>query len=257
MLKCTYFMAIGIQGWSETWFLDGSALATARSPLEALISARLSMCPATVSCLGYRISVVENPAIFTINRSLGVGTYANTRDITNMAVFWNAVTDDYSRRQIVTRGTPDDCVVAGLYAPTSTFATAAVNWAAMILAGGFGIRTQDRSNALFDIQSIDGTGAMITYADNGWDKPDSLKFFRARFSDGKALKKVYRIGTRTDGTHYQLVGWPAGKTATNVKARKLLYVLRRPTSIVQNVAASRKTGRPFGLRAGRRRVTVA
>ena len=256
MLKCTAFFSLGIQGWSETWYLDGSNLNTARAPFATLVTCRLSMCPPTVSILGIRISVVENPAVFRVEKWSAAGTYTTTRDITNMAIFFEARTDDYTRRQVITRGTPDDCVVNGAYVPTANFSTAVINWANAQGYGNFCIRTIDRTQPISDIQSIDGTGLMTTYLDYGWDKPDALKFFRAKTTDGKPIKKSYKISARLTGTTYQLVNWPAGKLAFNVKARKLAYVLKKPTFIGNGQASSRKTGRPFGLRAGRRRVTV-
>lgn len=257
MLKCTAFFSLGIQGWSETWFLDGANLNTANTPINTLVAARLRMCPATVTHLGSRVSVVENPAVFRKLNSNGIGSYSTSRDVTNLAIIWTAVSDNYTRRLIYTRGTPDDCVSGGAYAGTSEFAAAAANWATVIVAVGFGIRTIDRNNALQDVATIDGTGLLTTYADYGWDKPDRLKFHRARYENNKPIVASYRIGARLNGTTYQLVGWPAGRVAINVRARKLIYVLQVPNTIINARAATRKTGRPFGLRAGRRRVTVA
>jgi len=258
MLKCTAFFTIGIQGWTETWFRDGTNPDSAMVPLQNLVTARLRMCPATVAVTALRVSVVENPAVFVIRRpSSSLGTYATTRDVTNLAIFWQAVTSTFGRRQVVTRGTPDDCVSSGVYVATAGFATAAQDWATAVGINSFAIRLTDRTQPLFDVQTIDATGAMITYLDPGWDRGDKLKFFRGKTTDGKPIKSTIKIATRTDGTHYQLVAWPAGRAAFNVRARKLLYVLQIPTTIVNAVAGTRKTGRPFGMRAGRRKTTAA
>lgn len=257
MLKCTAFFTLGLQGWSETWFRDEANLNSAQTPLLSLVTNRLAMCPSTVTFVGTRISVVENPAVFRISRNNNsAGTYSNTRDVTNMAILWACVTNLYARRQIYTRGTPDDCVVAGNYLPTSAFASAASAWANNIIANGWAIRTIDRTQPIRPISTVDTAGVMTLLSDHGWVVGDVLKFQRARFTDGTPVKKTYTIGVRTSGTNYTLVGWPAGKTLLNVRARKLTYFLDPPTFIAANTATTRKTGRPFGLRAGRRRVVA-
>jgi len=257
MLKCTLFFQVGIQGWSETWFLDGNSLGTAQTAIGALGAARLAMCPASVQISATRISIVDQPAVFRVAGRIGNGTYTTTRDITNMAVFWTAVADDYTRRTVLTRGTPDDCVVSGLYQPTPAFAAAAVGWASTLSSQGFSIRAIDRAQPIYNIASVGATGIMTMFDANILVANDVVKFFRSHTDSGKSILKKYRVGAKLTATTYQLLAWPDGLIATNVKARKIGYVLSRPTTIYPRFASSRKTGRPFGLRAGRRKVTVA
>jgi hypothetical protein len=222
-----------------------------------LLTARLGMCPASVIGNAIRVSVDTDPNLFQAVRLGSVtGFYTTTRDITNMALFWNTFTSANRRKQAITRGTPDDCVSNGVYTPTPAFATAATNWKTVLVSNQFCIRLIDLGNAIQDVQSIDGTGLLTTYADYGWVAADRLKFFRARTTDNKPIKKSYKIATRLTGTTYQLVNWPAGKTAFNVRARKLAYIPVPVSDIGAVLATSRKTGRPFGLRAGRRRVVT-
>ncbi len=257
MLKCSMFFQLGIQGWSETWFLDSGDVPGGINKTLNLLTARLAMCPATVIGNAVRVSVDTNPNLFQALR-LGaiVGQYTNTRDITNMALFWDCFTSANRRKQAITRGTPDDCVANGVYAPTPAFATAATTWKTTLTSNGFCIRTLDLSQALFDIVGVGATGILETFADHGWLASDKLKFFRSRTTTGIAIKKAYRIATKIDATHYQLIGWPAGRLVDTARVRKLAYLPTPMTDIRAVLATSRKTGRPFGQRAGRRRVAT-
>lgn len=253
-LKCTAFFVLGNGGWSETWFRDGSDIAAGKNALTHYINDRLGICAPTVSSNGLRVSVVENPAIVTHLQGGDPGTFASGRDITNAALMAEAVSATYERRQLWLRGVPDAMIVGGQYAPTTPYGTAIQVFFQTIKDEAFAIRSIKRANPLQPIATISTTGLVTLVADPGWDRGMMLKFFRARFDNGTAIRKSYLIGAKVDPLNYQLLGWPAGRTALNVRARWLDYLLFRPTNIFVSRAGTRRTGRPFGQPVGRRRV---
>lgn len=257
MLKCTSFWTLGNGGWSETWFRDGSDITAARNATTAYVNARCGISNQSVTCIGLRVSVVENPAIVSRLKLALAGTFASPRDVLNAALLLEAVSADYKRRQIWLRGIPDSMLTGGVYTPSTAFATALANYVTVIGQEGFAIRAIDRMQPLKDIVTISTTGLVTMISDPGWDAGDNLKFFRARFDNGTAIKKTYKIALKNNALEYQLAGWPAGRSALNVRARKFGLLLFRPVSFFDVAATTRKTGRPFGAPVGRRRVVRA
>jgi len=255
VLKCTTFFRLGNQGWSETWFRDGSALASGQAALVALISVRKGILVQTGSIIGYRTSVVENPAIVSHQNDTDIpGTYNALRDITNASLLWEAVTNAFTRRQVWTRGMPDVVLTSGRYDPSSLFAVAVNNWANELTGNGWCIRTQNRADwPLRNVAGIDATGKLTMFVDPLFTVGMRLKFFRTRDTLGKTVKGTYAIVSGDFATGYQLSPWTPGRLVVEGKVRN--YVLR-PEQVVQiqiAKAGSRKTGRIFGVPAGRRR----
>lgn len=254
MLKCTAFFILRNAGWSESYFREGTNPTAAVNAFVQLINTRLGMCVAAVGTNGARIAVIENPSIVRAFGLNGSGAIAEPSDVTNAAILWKASAASGVKRQVWTRGQPDETLLGGAYTPSSAFSMAAAQWANVVYGNEWCIRTQNRTDwPLQDIESIGGTGILTTYLNDVFDKPMSLKFYKARDTLGNPIRKIYRIGAKLTATTYQLVNWEAGRTAFNVRARNYILVLQPITTIAINKGGTRRTGRPFGLPVGRSR----
>lgn len=252
MLKCTAFFTLGNAGWSETWFRDGTALVAARNSLQTLVSLRMRLCHSSVTCIGLRVSDTDNPVIFTVLPVNIVGSATGNRDITNAALFWNAVGVNFSRRQIVTRGQPDQQILNGLYQGVPPFDTDANAWANQILSDAWCIRVQSRTpNPIVDGAGVDAAGVLTTFASQTWLVGQTLKFFRTKDTLGRAVSGTWKIVASTDDTHFTLRGWTAGRVVAKPRVRRYVLVPEQVAQITINRASSRKTGRPFGSPRGR------
>lgn len=243
------------QGWSETWFRDGDSLAAGQAANVQLISVRDDILVQTASIIGYRTSVVENPAIVSHVTDINIpGSYNALRDITNAALLFEATTPRYTRRQIWVRGMPDAVLVSGAYDPSSSFAVAVNAWRNQLVTNGWSIRTQNRQDwPLRDIAGVDATGILTMFTDPGYSVGMNVKFFRTKDTTGKTIKQIFKIVSGDFATGFKLNGWPAGRVVFNGRVRA--YVLRtEPIDGIQIAkAGSRKTGRIFGVPAGRRK----
>lgn len=251
MLKCTNFFKLDPQGFSETYFSTQANLNTALTALRRMAGFRLAMCPSTVSYIGTRVADLDNPAQVLGARESAVGTYSGARDLTNAAILWKGFAAGNIKRQIWTKGAPDEIIVNGVYTPTSTFAVAAANWATDLVNTGWCVRTQNRTaNPIVDGSGIGNTGILTTFGTQTWVEGDSLKFFRSRDTNGVTIKGIYRIGPPIDNKHFQLIGWMGGRVATVVRMRRYVLVTSALTTIFINKAGTRKSGRPFGQAPG-------
>lgn len=257
MLKCTSFFSMGNGGWSETWFLDGSNVSAGTIALQNLNLVRLALCPATVTLIGRRVSIVENPAIVNASSTNLVGTNSASRDVLNAALLWQATAANGAKRQVWTRGVPDEQIVSGAYAGVNGYPTLTLAWQQAIISNSFAIRSIDRTVPIVNALAVDGNGVVTFLADPGWFAGDTVRFFRSKNSLGKTIKKSYRIALRTNGLTYTLNGWPAGVTALNPRARRIVPTLFVPVVLTIVKAGTRRTGRPFNLPVGRRRAAAA
>jgi len=252
MLKCTAFFTLGNAGWSETWFLNSTALTAGMNLLQALITTRMAMCHSTVTCIGLRVSNPDNPVIFTVRQVSIVGSAAGNRDITNAALYWNCVGSNFGRRQIITRGQPDQQILNGVYQGVPPFDASAAAWGARIVSDGWCIRVQDRASfPVVDGAGVDAAGVLTTFAAQPWVVGQTLKFFRTKDTLNRAVSGTWKIVLSPDDTHFTLRGWTAGRIVTKPRVRRYVLIPEQVATINILRAASRKTGRPFGSPRGR------
>jgi hypothetical protein len=163
---------------------------------------------------------------------------------------------NYVTRQWI-RGLPDgDIAFAGRWSPISGSVTAFGTVRGLLLSGsnGWALRRQDRTVPKKVIQAITQAG-VVTVSTHGYNTNDRIRISRCKGTF--AVNKVWQIVV-IDANTFSLIGFvqpviPAVYLGNGTsQLQSAVYVGITDAKIDR--ATSHKTGRPFGLASGRRRV---
>jgi len=118
---------------------------------------------------------------------------------------------------------------------------------------GWKLRVRDPAQALKDIKNISNTGQVLV-DNHGYENGDTVRIQRCK--GFTYPNKLWKISDK-EPTSFNLIGWNPPVThdpyAGGGLVRKIVYVFKAIESAVADRATSHDSGRPFGLRGGRRR----
>jgi hypothetical protein len=262
--RVTYFNQVQqtlLGGWSENFWHGSPDLAVVISRAEALKPIIDQLHGQEVVLQSVRISDAANFRDVTILPGAAVSTAtvtgANTTDyVTTSALLKVKSVDNYVTRQWI-RGVRDSAVgFDGAWKPGGTYLTDWKKFLAEIAAAsnGWSLRVLDRAVPKKIIQAITGAG-VVTVPGHGYADNAIVRISRVK-GDVRA-NKVWRI-QRIDADTFSLIGWVALAVPIPYQGsgtvRLQTFIYKAITEAVVVRATSHKTGRPFGLLGGRRRV---
>lgn len=254
-IKFTNFYTLNGQGWGESAYLNSDDLDLANRVAARNRSLRLALMTVSCNAVGVRLQQIADRGLVVSSKISGVlGTFtAGLRDVTNVAALYKGITANNLKRQIWLRGVPDEMVVSGAFAFVGTYASLVTAWRNDITASNHCLLAPNRAeNPLQDVATVAADGTVTLFSPVTWVKGDVLQFYRGKDSLGKTIRGRFRIGAVTNTTNYILTGWDAGRTAINVRVRRLVFAPYPIVGLKEIDITTRKSGRPFGLRPGRR-----
>jgi hypothetical protein len=248
-------------GWSENFWNTGTDLSSAKTAGDKLAHALNGFHGNQSVLTTMRIS---DPAKFRLvditryalaplppSRSDFGSDFQNTAGLLLLTGVGNYLTRQWLR------GIPDgNIALGGKYSPLSGSVTAfnKVRGELVNATNGWGLRRQDRSTPKKVLQAISQAG-VCTVANHGYNTNDKIRISRAKGTFH--VNGVWQV-VAIDANTFSLIGW-VQPTIPGVylgngtcQLQSAVYVAVIDAKIDR--ATSHKTGRPFGLASGRRRV---
>jgi Lipase (class 3) len=291
--KITFYYTDNLGGFSESWYCANGLTAVTVANLAAYLNLRLDISGKQTTFQYCRISLVGSPRVVQIyypQEITGLVVFTGTAGLArNKTVVVNS---DFSNTCLLVRrgngniysfwfmrGLPDVIVEdGGVYTPqgASNFANSlnALFTAIQALGWGFVGRTPAQQAVLplnaITINPQDGTGIFTVGGATGFPVNNPLNPTQGpynyrlavrlrRINNPRQANGPYTVTVLNQTTANTLDSFPyVGYTSTGVG--QLVYNVPQlivPNSFNPEKIAGRKTGRPFGLRAGRARSRLA
>jgi len=253
--RCQAFYQSGITGWSETYFTTQNTSQLALNALNSLMPSRMSLSTPDVSCQYQRVS---DEALFrdsNVSENVYTGTYSTggTSDPTFVALLFRLSASDYYRRSLFLRGVPDNLIVAQLFQPGGTWVNNYRQFQAALI-GSWQIRAFLRlATTPLNGLLISNTGLVTTLQNHGIAVGNTVRFRRV-ITTPRTTGDHLVIAVPSPTT-FQLQQWkPAVTYANPFIVQQSIIQGAQITQAIWERLVSRKTGRPFDLPRGRRRV---
>lgn len=254
LIRGQIFFESGNTGWTETYFYEGSSLFDfVQNQLSLLRNKRMALSSPDIRSTYLRASfdnVFRDSQVLTVVRS---GTYGNkTSDPTFVSLLLRLSATDLYRRPVFLRGVPDELIDGQTFRPDATW-TNNFNDFGRYLVRGFRIRVNDRNaNPLLNGTKIDSTGVVTTVQAHGLIRGDFVRFRRVKTSP--KTQGSWMVDQVVDANNFKVLNWDTrGAFNKLFLVQKQFIAGYQITDYDWERLVSRRSGRPFGQPAGRRR----
>lgn len=245
-------------GWSETIWTNNSSFAL--PSITTLATRRALMLSQSAAVIGYRTQV------FTIaaNRLVPGGTASGNlnlpglqgipTDLPQVALSMKAQSDETANtRKFNVRGVPDNVMVGGEYQPPAYFLQAVRLYIQELTSGVWWFPGRNLAQASVPIQGV-ANGVLTTVGNPGWAVGDSIRFLKARQTNGLPFTGTYVIqAPLVAANQFTLANLDTTiKVGTIGRVRRDEVLMCRIAACETGRAVVRKIGRPFETYHGRR-----
>jgi hypothetical protein len=248
-------------GWSENFWCSANSLELAQAASDQLYWALLKIHSATsyiTHILFSEIGAFRQTFLEQTNRTVNPESTA-VADLPTSALLLrlrNAETNTYQTQQWI-KGIPDAQInTGGFYLPTGGYAGLVNSVIAILVAGPWAMRCQDKTVAKKKILAI-GQDGSVTLPGHGYDVGQQIRISRVQgYTKANGLWRV--LSKTTDS--FQLANWIAPLTPTpmfgqnmtaQLQSKILVAIKDTGTKIIG--ATSHKVGRPFALAIGKQK----
>lgn len=249
-------------GWSENFWNTVNTFEAAEPLALKLRDILMGIHGFTAVQGNIRLQMTTAPFLTRLLRYPRTGNQAvadtDLADLPTTALLLECTNEDGRTVRQWLRGIWDDVIkVSGIYTPTADFIgriTALYNELTRG-AAGWSLRTKDKAQAKKVIETLTATG-LATVTGHGYQEGDKVRIYNSGMI---RVDHMWRVTVPTANT-FRLAGWTElnGLRPYNLVGlvQKYVPVYDAIKRAIVDISASHKTGRPFGLPSGRRRVKL-